>query len=110
MQLDIFDFIEKPKTLLERMCGKVHDPIFPCANCLCQYCANNVEELWDKVKPEEQKFPCFTCDECSAYGGGFVLKEQRKEECDKFALSDYGARKNREKFKILVCSNIPEEK
>jgi hypothetical protein len=26
-----------------------------CVNCLCMKCANNVEEVWHKVKQEEQK-------------------------------------------------------
>ncbi len=43
-QMDIFDFIEKPRTQFEQLFEKIKDPVMLCVNCLCQYCANNVEK------------------------------------------------------------------
>lgn len=108
-QLDIFDFIEKPpeperpeqKTLFERLFTKIRDPVTQCANCLCKHCANNVEELWSKVQPEEQKLPCFNCDECRYYTGGIRHRSQRKEDCGKFILSNYSTEKQRKKIKVV---------
>lgn len=100
-QLDIFNFIDKPKSLLEKIVGKILNPVTPCANCLCQYCANNAEELWSKVKPEEQSFPCLICDECVFYSGDLSFKQKNREECNNFILSDYGASRNRKKLKVL---------
>ena len=108
-QMDIFDFIERPpepdcqedKTLLERIFVKIHDPVIQCANCLCERCVNNVEELWSKVKPEEQKEPCFNCDECRHYTGSSRHRSQRKEDCEKFCISEHAAASRRKKIKII---------
>ena len=76
-QMNIFEFIEKPpeskqkslRTQFEQLFEKVNCPVILCANCLCKYCTNNVEEVWSKVKPEEMQEPCFNCDECRIYSG-----------------------------------------
>ena len=95
-QLDIFDFIEKPtQTQFEQLFEKVRDPVIKCANCLCQYCANNAEGV---IKPGEMPEPCFNCDECSAYDGNRRKQNQRKEECVEFVISDYGAKHNRKRI------------
>lgn len=110
-QMDIFDFIEEPaasgdalphKSLFEQIFfGEVDNPVIRCVNCLCQYCANNVEEVWHNVKPEEQQIPCFNCDECRTYAGEMRYKEQDKKDCGDFVLSDYGAKRNRKKIRIV---------
>ena len=108
-QMDIFDFIEKPpgyeqspfQTQFEQLFEKIRDPVIQCANCLCRYCVNNAEEVWNTVQPEEVQEPCFICDECRVYNGGCRLRKQRKEECVNFVMSDYGARRNRRRFKIV---------
>jgi len=110
-QMNIFDFIENPnppaqvklpaRTQFERLFEKIKDPVVSCANCLCQYCVNNVEEVWDRVKPEEVQGSCFNCDECRFYSGDRMLKSKRKEKCGNFVMSDYGAERNRKKFKVL---------
>lgn len=108
-QMDIFDFIEKPqeperqedKTLFERLFVKIHDPVMQCANCLCERCVNNVEELWRKVKPEEQKAPCFNCDECWHYTGSPQHRSRKTEDCGKFGISEYAAATRRKKIKII---------
>lgn len=114
-QMDIFDFIERPpecdkpsvceqtlsRTQLERLFEKAKDPVLCCANCLCQYCVNNAEELWGKVKPEEMQEPCFICDECRIYNGDHKFRNQRKEECENFVMSDYGTGKNRKRIKLI---------
>lgn len=104
-QIDIFDFIKRPtepenKTLLQRLFGKTNDPVMQCTNCLCEYCVNNVEELWSKVKPDEQRKPCFVCDECRYFTGSQKHNTQRKEECSEFVISDYSASQRRKKIKI----------
>ncbi len=108
-QLDIFDFIEQPsepertvpKTLLESLFTKIRDPVTQCANCLCKHCANNVEELYSKVRPEEQREPCFNCDECWYYTGDTRHRSRRKEDCVRFVLSNYSAEKRRKKIKVV---------
>lgn len=108
-QMNIFDFIEQPpepqrpeqKTLLESLFTKIRDPVIPCANCLCEHCTNNVEELWSKIQPEEQKFPCFNCDECRHYTGNTRHRSQRKEDCTEFVLSNYSAEKQRNKIRVV---------
>lgn len=108
-QMDIFDFIEKPpeseqkppRTQFEQLFEKVNNPVFLCANCLCEYCVNNAEQSLEKVKPGEMQEPCLNCDECRIYSGNCRLKSQRKEECAKFVMSDYGARRNRKRFRVI---------
>lgn len=102
-QIDLFDFIpksEKHSPLLERLFGKINNPVIQCTNCLCEYCVNNVEELWTKVKPEEQRKPCFNCDECRYYTGSQKHRTQRIEECGEFVISDYAASQRRKKMKL----------
>lgn len=112
-QMDIFDFIEKPpeyevcailpepQTMLQQLFGRVDNPVYRCANCLCNYCANNVEELYCKVKPEEVQEPCFNCDGCREYSGECKCEVRCLEECSKFFMSDYGAKHNRRKLKLV---------
>lgn len=108
-QMDIFDFIEKlpeseqkpPQTQFEQLFEKVRDPVFPCANCLCEYCVNNAEQSLEKVKQGEMQEPCFICDECRVYDGDCKKQIQRKEECEKFVISDYGARRIRKRIKMI---------
>lgn len=104
-QLDIFDFIEKPtdcKTQFEQLFEPIENPVCLCANCLCQYCTHNVEELYHTVKVEEAaKTPCFNCDECRVYTGEPLHEFCRMENCKKFIMSDYGAERNRRKLKSL---------
>ena len=107
-QLEIFEFIEKPhepeednRTSLERLFGKVDAPVVQCTNCLCDRCVNNVEDVWSKVRPEEQKEPCFNCDECWHYTGNRSHKSQRMEDCGKFEISDHAAASSRKKFKVI---------
>lgn len=110
-QMDIFDFIENPipleqvrqpvQTQFEQLFEKVKNPVIPCANCLCQYCVNNVEELRVKARLEEMQEPCFNCDECQVYGGDCLLRNQKKEECVNFIMSDYGAARNRKRIKLI---------
>ncbi len=92
-QMDIFDFIEKPRTQFEQLFEKIKDPVMLCANCLCQYCANNVEEIWES---------CFNCDECRTFTGQAGHREHLLECCNKFVLSEYGAERNRKKFKVIT--------
>lgn len=107
--MEIFDFIENPqdldgeevRTALERLFGRVNNPTVYCANCLCGRCVNNVEELWSTVRPEEQREPCFNCDECWNYTGNSNHKSQRIEDCEKFEISDYAAAIRRKKFIVV---------
>lgn len=103
-QMDISDFIElpiAPKTLFEQIFEKVQDPVMNCANCLCQYCTHNAEELYNTVTLKEAAEPCFKCDECKTYTGDCIHKEQRREQCDSFIMSDYGVNRNRKKFRVI---------
>lgn len=103
-QMDIFDFIEKPqppKSQFEQIFTPIWNPVIHCANCLCQYCANNAEEIWNKVKPEEMGEPCFNCDECREYTGESKHKMMDCEQCKEFVISEYGANYNRRKLKLI---------
>lgn len=113
-QMDIFDFIERPEeltqstapaqpeTMFEQLFAKIKNPVMRCANCLCHYCTHNVEELYDTVKPQEvAEPPCFVCDECRTYSGDCMDREQAREECNSFVMSDYGANRNRKRFQII---------
>ena len=108
-QMDIFDFIEKPpeseqqppRTQFEQLFERVKGPVSLCANCLCEYCVNNVEQSRDKVIQGEMLEPCFNCDECRIYSGDCRLRSQKKEECTNFVMSDYGARRNRKRIKLI---------
>ena len=108
-QMDIFDFIERspesgqksPRIQFEQLFEKIGNPVCLCTNCLCEYCVNNVEQLRDKVKQKEMREPCFNCDECRVYDGNCRRQNQCKEECVRFAMSDYGARRNRKRIKLI---------
>lgn len=108
-QMDIFDFIEKPQqsenektdTLFERLFAKINDPVIQCANCLCERCVNNVEELWHKVKPEEQIDPCFNCDDCYHYDMSLKHKPRQMDNCEKFVISEYAAMAKRKRIKVI---------
>lgn len=105
-QMDIFDFIEKPEEQSVennpvQLLYKVKNPVLLCVNCVCQYCVNNVEEVWDKVHSDEVIEPCFNCDECHVFTGENRLQRRSKEYCDKFVLSDYGAARNRKCIKLI---------
>ena len=83
----------------------VENPVTLCTNCVCQYCSNNVEELWNRVQPEEVKEFCFNCDGCFEFTGDACHKAGTKRYCEKFVLSDYGADRNREHIKLLKTGN-----
>ena len=105
-QLSLFDSeIENKqrRTLFEQILPVIKDPVIPCANCLCQYCTHNAEELYQTVTREEalKCEPCFICDECSAYDGDSKHRLQFKQECKEFILSEYGAKRNRKRFILL---------
>lgn len=108
-QMEIFDFIEKPlgsewkphRSQFEQIFEKVSDPVSLCVNCLCEYCANNVEQLWIKVRPEEMLEPCFNCDECFEYTGETGHKDCDQKNCDKFILSDHGAKRKRRRIRLI---------
>lgn len=108
-QMDIFDFIERPqepedsecKSMFERLFEIINNPVIQCANCLCEHCANNAEEVWRKVSPEEQREACFNCDECWHYTGSSAHRTQRKENCAEFIISDYAAKLRRKKIKKI---------
>jgi hypothetical protein len=108
VQMDIFEFIEKPQesikteriSLFDRLFIRINSPVTQCANCLCERCVNNAEMLWSKVGPEEQRKPCFNCDECRHYTGkNNIHKSQLKDDCGNFVISDYAAKQRREKIK-----------
>lgn len=110
-QMDIFDFIEKTEVqpveqssiIPRQLLYKVDNPVVLCVNCVCQYCVNNQEEVWDKVRPDEVNEPCFNCDECYEFTGDCRHRRMLKEYCDKFILSDYGAVRNRKHIKLISC-------
>lgn len=99
-QMELFDFIKEPLTLFEQLFKRAENPVLNCVNCLCRYCANNAEEVWRHVRPEEVGQPCFNCDTCQSYTGSPLHKEQAKEDCAGFLLSGYGAGIRRKEIKV----------
>lgn len=89
------------KSMFQQIFCRVDNPVLLCANCLCNYCVNNAEELYRKVMPEEVKEACFNCDECYEYSGDCSCRRQIKEDCESFVISEYGAKRNRTKLKLV---------
>lgn len=103
-QLSLFFNEDKKNTLFEQILPIIDEPVIECVNCLCQYCTHNAEELYNTVSAEEATdTPCFICDECRIYTGDSNQKILRKEDCDNFIMSDYGAKRNRKRFKVVIC-------
>lgn len=104
-QLELFGLEQtdkKAKTMFEQILPVIDNPIIQCANCLCQYCTHNAEELGNTISAEEAAdTPCFICDECRIYSGDSNQKILRKEDCDNFIMSDHGAKRNRKRFKVI---------
>ena len=71
--------------------------VFPCGGCLCDKCANNVENL--NVKTGEQKEPCLNCDHCKYYNG--EGRNVKTFDCEKYLITDYAAEKERRRFRIV---------
>ncbi len=73
----------------------------PCYYCLCNSCINNAESR--TITPDELPYdwkPCFFCDICNNFDGESPENMER-EECEKYMIDDYHARKNREKLRIV---------
>ncbi len=96
-QLTLFDFIDKPRSMLDNLGFKVRNPVCICGNCLCNYCANNVEIR--NIEPGEMVEACFDCDYCRYFTGENELCSMVKENCSHFIISNYEAQKKRDKFK-----------
>lgn len=91
-----------PPTLFEQVFLGVDNPAVPCSNCLCKYCTHNVHEVHNTVMPDEaSEEPCLSCDECREYTGDWAHRIGTKESCDSFMISDYGAGRKKEKFRII---------
>lgn len=97
--LDTGEHLKNPFNIQRQLLYKIEVTL--CANCVCQYCANNVEELWNKVQPGEVKEPCLNCDECYEFTGSLHHERKSKENCGRFILSDYGADRNRKYIKLV---------
>lgn len=79
----------------------IENPVVDCANCLCQYCANNVEELYHKVTSEEVREDCFNCDTCRTYTGEREHINRMVQTCRQFIISNYGAERKRKQIKPI---------
>lgn len=95
-QITIFDTIEQPKTLLEKLFTKSDNPVCACRNCLCNFCGNNCEEKTNK----DATLYCYNCDECSEYDGKMRIL-RKCEDCSEFVMSDAKAKEIRSKFKSV---------
>lgn len=49
--LDTGEHLKNPSNIQRQLLYKIDNPVTLCANCICQYCANNAEELRNKVQP-----------------------------------------------------------
>lgn len=73
--------------------------VCPCGGCLCNQCANDVNNI--RSKPEEMDEPCFNCEDCREYDGDCKKKYNHKESCENFKITEYHAKRNRAKIKLL---------
>lgn len=106
-QLSLFFNEDKKNTLFEQILPIIDEPVIECVNCLCQYCTHNAEELYNTVSAEEATdTPCFICDECRIYTGDSNQKILRKEDCDNFIMSDYGAKRNRRRWRLYRNNDL----
>lgn len=67
-------------------------------DCICTYCANNVECI--NVKTNEVEFACFNCDECSIYTEKGTINNI-KSVCNEFKQTEYKTLRIRKGFKIV---------
>ena len=100
-QMHLYDFMEQEKSMFDRLFEKISDPCFVCINCLCNHCANNAENLHINVIPAEVQEPCFNCDECIEFTDNHKHRICSKESCDRFVISDYGAKRKRKGIKVV---------
>lgn len=73
------------------------DYAIPCGGCLCDQCANNVENL--HTEAGEMREPCFSCDECRWYDGNTRSKDMWTETCERFRITEYHAERNQEQIR-----------
>lgn len=86
-------------------CVKQRTPMaVPCYYCLCNSCINNAESTtvnlgWDKFPNDWEA--CFFCDDCRKFDGNTAKRNMEREQCDRYEIDDYHAKKNRKKFKVV---------
>lgn len=76
----------------------------PCYYCLCNSCINNVESTTvnlDKDKFSDDWEACFFCDDCQEFDGGTGKRNMEREQCDRYEIDNYHAKKKRKKFKVV---------
>jgi len=109
-QMNIFDFMDKPQapdvdtaqepicetSLFDNIFKRIIHPVVRCANCLCNYCSNNVE---GNIAPGELVEPCFNCDECRDFSGNSQHSWKCKNDCSNFMISFYGVASKRKRIK-----------
>lgn len=71
-----------------------------CFGCKCNTCANNVD-CEHSIPSEEMKKPCFNCDECYYFSGDAYDRRNKQNACDGYRITEYAARRNREKLRIV---------
>ena len=105
-QLTLFDLAPaQEKPLFEQIFTPVKAPAVLCANCLCQYCTHNAEEVYRTVTAEEAitaEEPCFICDECREYTGETKHRVCQKQDCRNFIMSEFGKKRNRKRIKLIT--------
>jgi hypothetical protein len=83
--------------------SKMHETMInPCYYCLCDSCINNVENT--RVKPTDVYCgwkPCFQCDDCRVYDGDISKRSMEVASCERYAIDNYHAARNRKKFKLV---------
>lgn len=86
----------------EQKSGSQKQYAFPCAGCICNHCANNVETI-DLCTGEGDE-PCFTCDCCKYFDG--IGKDRRLQDCDKYIVTDEHAKRLRRQMKMRNRRNV----
>lgn len=79
------------------------DYAFPCGGCMCDKCANSVENIHSESGEAEE--PCFNCDECRGYDGDMKKRDAYTDDCTRFRIDDYHAWKARERIKRMNRRN-----
>lgn len=77
-----------------------------CENCICRFCANNMELDFRWITNDEAKSFCYNCDTCKWWLGHTPeARSNTMWECQHFIeaakYADYKAERVRKTFKIL---------
>ena len=78
---------------------KRHEYAFPCGGCICNHCANNLYSE-DKTAGEAKIF-CDACECCRWYDGDTKNKDEWKQKCKNYIVTNQHAEYLRKRIKVI---------